>query len=385
MSIDRRATRAIIHLENIEHNLNCIKKLTGDNKKICIAVKADAYGHGAVEISKKALKWGVDFLAVATVPEALILREARITAPIILFSIALDDEIPQIVKYGLTPFVAGSNYVKRIQNEAINQKKEINLHIKIDTGMGRIGVEPQNAPVLAKLISESENINLEGVCTHFPVSDSLDQENINFTKNQIRIFKDAVATIKAEGINPGILHTANSGAIIAHRDAHFDMVRPGICLYGYYPDQKMDKTVADFKPVMEFVSMISFIKKVKKGTTVSYGRTWTAPSDTWIATVSAGYADGYNRLLSSKAEVLIKGRRYPVVGRICMDQFMVDLGPKTDIKLHDNIVLFGPNNKAPDAAEIGGITGTIPYEVTCNINNRVPRDYVNKKTKIHSL
>ena len=194
-------------------------------------------------------------------------------------------------------------------------------------------------------------------------------------EKQIKLFTDTVEAIKTRGIDPGILHTANSGAIIAHPDAHFDMVRPGICLYGYYPDQRMDKSAADFKPVMELVSKIAFIKKVKKGTTISYGRTWTAPNDTWIGSVPAGYADGYNRLLSSKSEVLIKGKKYPVAGRVCMDQFMIDLGPDTDLELHDNIVLFGPNDGALDAAEIGALTGTIPYEVTCDINKRVPRDY----------
>ncbi len=375
MSTNRRATRVTIHLKNINHNLNCIKTLIGDNKKICVAVKADAYGHGAVNVSKRALEWGVDFLAVATVPEAIFLREAGISAPIILFSIALNAEIQQIVKYDLTPFVADSDYVKIIRNEAINQNKNINLHIKIDTGMGRIGVEPHKTAALAKLITESENIKLEGVCTHFPVSDSSVQEDIRFTENQIKLFKETVNTIKAEGIDPGILHTANSGAIIAHPDAHFDMVRPGICLYGYYPDQKMDKTTADFKPVMEFKSKIVFLKKVTKGTSISYGRTWVAPEDTWIGTIPVGYADGYNRLLSSRAFVLIQGKRYPVAGRVCMDQFMVNLGPETDVNVFDDVILFGPAPEAPDASEIGEITGTIPYEVTCNINKRVPRDY----------
>jgi len=375
MCENKRATRAIIHLENISHNLDCIKKLTVGSKKICVAVKADAYGHGAVEVSRKALDWGVDFLAVATVPEALILRDAGIRAPIILFSIALDNEIKQIVKYELTPFVADSTYISKIQKEALSQNKNVNLHLKIDTGMGRIGVTPDNAPDLAAEITNLSNLHLEGVCTHFPVSDSPESDDIEFTEKQIRLFSETVSAIKARGINPGICHTANSGAIISHKSAHFDMVRPGICLYGYYPDQRMDKSAADFRPVMEFVSKIAFIKKVKKGTTISYGRTWTAPEDTWIGSIPAGYADGYNRLLSSKGKVLIRGKSYPVAGRVCMDQFMVDLGPDCELELFEDVVLFGPNKGAPDAAGIGEIAGTIPYEVTCNINKRVPRDY----------
>ena len=376
---NKRATRAIIHLENIVHNLNCIKELTGDDKKICVAVKGDAYGHGAVEISRKALEWGVDFLAVATVPEAIILRKAKIKAPIILFSIATDEEINQIVDFELTPFVTDSEYVRKINKKAVETGKKVNVHIKIDTGMGRIGSTPEETPSLAEEIVKLSNLHLEGVCTHFPVSDSPEPDDISFTKNQIRLFSETVEAIKARGIEPGICHTANSGAIIAHKDSHFDMVRPGICLYGYYPDQRMDKSAADFKPVMEFVSKIVFIKKVPKGTSISYGRTWTAPKETYIGSIPAGYADGYNRLLSSKSQVLIKGVKYPVTGRICMDQFMVDLGPEGKIELFEDVVLFGPDNGAPDAADIGELTGTIPYEVTCNINKRVPRDYVDIK------
>ncbi|MBB6482438.1 alanine racemase [Spirochaeta isovalerica] len=376
MNENRRATRARIYLKNIDHNLDCIRKLIGPERKICTAVKADAYGHGAVEVSKRALEWGVDFLAVATVSEAIILREAGIEAPIILFSIAMDREIEQIVSYNLTPFVADPVYTNRIHEEAVRQKKTINVHLKIDTGMGRIGVQPDEAVDLAGTIVRSAGMRLEGVCTHFPVSDSPEREDIDFTREQIRIFNQAVESIRKRGIDPGIVHAANSGAIIAHPDAHFDMVRPGICLYGYYPDQRMDKSPADFKPVMELISRPAFIKKVKRGTSISYGRTWKAPADTWIASLPAGYADGYNRLLSSKAEVSIGGKRFPVAGRVCMDQFMIDLGPETDITVNVEVILFGPGQGSPDAAEIGGMTGTIPYEVTCAINKRVPRDYV---------
>ncbi len=372
---NKRATRAAIHLENITHNLNCIKQLTGGNKKICVAVKADAYGHGAIEVSRKALHWGVDFLAVATVPEAIILRKGGIKAPIILFSFAIDEEISQIVDYQLTPFVGDEFYIEKLNKEAIKQNKEINVHIKIDTGMGRIGITPQKTPELAEYIIESKGLKLEGVCTHFPVSDSPDTEDILFTEKQIKVFRESVEAIKEKGINPGIIHAANSGAIIAHKSAHFDMVRPGICLYGYYPDQRMEK-IADFKPVMELKSRIAFIKKVKKGTSISYGRTWIAKKDTNIGSIPAGYADGYNRLLSSKGEVLIKGKKYPVAGRVCMDQFMVDLGDNNDINLFDDVVLFGPNPGALTAGDIGELIDTIPYEVTCNINKRVPRDYV---------
>ncbi len=370
---DQRATRAIIHLDNLVHNLDCIRTLAG-KRKICAAVKADAYGHGAVNVSKKALEWGVDFLAVATVHEGAVLRHAGIEAPVILFSFPLEREIPDLVKYNLSPFVGSSSYLNSLNREAARQNRTIGVHLKIDTGMGRIGCLPEEAPELSLQIRECECLIQEGICTHFPVSDSTDDEDVAFTQRQIRIFRDAVEAVQASGIDPGIVHAANSGAIIAWPEAHFDMVRPGICLYGYYPDSRMEKRLC-FKPAMEFVSAVSFLKKVEKGTSISYGRTWYAPQDTWIATISAGYGDGYNRLLSSKGRVVIRGVSYPVAGRICMDQFMVDLGPETDVKLYDRAVLFGPELPAMNAEGMAELTGSIPYEITCNINKRVPREY----------
>jgi len=375
MNDNRRATRARIHLKNLDHNLNCIRTLVGPEKKICVAVKADAYGHGAVEVSRRALRWGVDFLAVATVPEAIILREAGIDAPLILFSIATEREIEQIVEYSLTPFVCDLTYAKKIEAEAARQKRTIQVHLKIDTGMGRIGAQPEKAADLAEVLSSLEYTKLQGVCTHFPVSDSPEKEDIDFTRMQIKIFTETIETIRERGVDTGIIHAANSGAIISHPDAHFDMVRPGICFYGYYPDRRMDKAKADFRPLMEFISRPAFIKKVKKGTSISYGRTWKAPEETWIASIPAGYADGYNRLLSSKARVEIRGKLYPVAGRVCMDQFMINLGSQSDVTTEDEVILFGPDGISPNASDIGEITGTIPYEVTCSINKRVPRDY----------
>jgi len=371
---DRRATRAVIHMNHLIHNLECIKNLTGGRKKICIAVKADAYGHGAVEVSKKALEWGVDFLAVATVREGILLREAGITAPVILFGFALKEEIPELIAGNLSPFVGSSSYVRNLNDEAARQGISLQVHLKVDTGMGRIGVVPAEAAELAKEITGCSHLNLQGVCTHLPVSDGTGKEDLEFTENQISLFARTVDSIRNAGIDPGIVHAANSGAIIAHPSAHFDMVRPGICLYGYYPDGEMQKT-EEFKPVMELVSKINFIKQVKKGTTISYGRTWTAEEDTWIGTVPAGYADGYNRLLSSKGKVLVNGTLRPVAGRVCMDQFMIDLGPEKGASLYDDVVLFGPQDDAPGADDIADTAGTISYEITCNINKRVPRDY----------
>ncbi len=375
--INRRATRAVINLDHVAHNLQFIKKLTGSDKKICVAVKADGYGHGAVEIARKCLDCGVSFLAVATVNEAVHLREAGINAPIILFSFAIKAEIPDLVQYGLSPFVGDPHYVSLLNAEAASQGRSIKVHLKIDTGMGRIGVSPENAVSLAKTIQQASHLTLEGCCTHFPVSDSTDEGDIAFTEYQIRLFSSVTQNIRKSGINPGILHAANSGAILSRKDSHFDMVRPGICLYGYYPDPGMRKNVK-FKPVMQLVSRVSFLKTIPKGTSVSYGRTWYAQDDTLIATIPVGYGDGFNRLLSNRGRVLIKGKSYPIVGRICMDQFMVDLGRTSDVSLNDEVIVFGYSEGAMSAENIAVHTGTIPYEVTCNINKRVPRDYLER-------
>lgn len=375
--INRRATRAVINLDHLAHNIQCIRELTGPDKKMCAAVKADGYGHGAVETAKKCLDCGADFLAVATVNEAVHLREAGINAPIILFSLAIKAEIPDLVQYGLTPFAGDADYVTILNNEAASQGRYIKVHMKIDTGMGRIGVSPENALQLARKITQASHLTLEGCCTHCPVSDSADEGDRAFTAYQIKLFSETIEHIRKNGINPGIVHAANSGAIISYKNAHFDMVRPGICLYGYYPDSRMDKSIA-FKPVMQLISRVAFIKTIKKGTSISYGRTWYAPRDTRIATVPVGYGDGFSRLLSNRGRVLIKGRSYPIVGRICMDQFMVDLGRGSDVANNDEVILFGYTNGAMTAEDIAGYTGTIPYEVTCNINQRVPRDFLER-------
>ena len=379
--INRRATRAVINLDHLAHNIECIRDLAGTDKKICAPVKADGYGHGAVKVSFKCLECGVDFLAVATVNEAVHLREAGINAPIILFSSAVKAEIPDLIQYGLTPFVGDPGYAELLNREASSQGRDIKVHLKIDTGMGRIGVRPENALSLARMLDGMSHLSLEGCCTHFPVSDSPDEGDKSFTAYQIKLFSDTVGFLKQNGIKTGLIHAANSGALISYPDAHFDMVRPGISLYGYYPDPRMKKIVP-FKPVMQMISRLSYIKNVRKGTSISYGRTWYAPGDTRIATIPVGYGDGFNRLLSNRGKVLIKGRTYPIVGRICMDQFMVDLGNSADIALNEEVIIFGYASDAMSAEDIAAITGTIPYEVTCNINKRVPRDFMERE--IHS-
>jgi len=376
---------AIIHLDRFKENINSVKTRIGKNRQICVPVKADAYGHGAVQIAKASLEIEESCcFGVAAASEGLALRKEGIKAPILLFSQPNPDEIEEIIKTELTPFVSDADFASILNEYAEKAKKEIPVHLKIDTGMGRIGCNVKEAQELARHIGKLPHLNLTGTATHLAVSDSKNRRDIEYTKKQISRFKKAVKMIREDGINPGVVHAANSGAVILHPAAWFDMVRPGILLYGYKAVQEYEapldqlKKLSRFKaltvePVMELRSSVVLIKKIKKGESVSYGRTWTAEKDTLIGVISVGYADGLPRLASGKWQVLIGGKFFPVVGRISMDQFCVNLGKTSEIKRWDEAVIFGSPDHDADA--LAKITGTIPYEITCNVSKRVPRVY----------
>jgi len=378
-------TRAIIHLDRFLGNLEAVKSRIGQNRRICVPVKANGYGHGALEIAKTSLQGGAFCLGVATVTEGTELRNGGIAAPILLFSQPHPVEIPEIFTSGLTPFVSDAWFADALNERAAAEKTKLPIHLKIDTGMGRIGCPAEEALSLARHIASCPGLELAGVATHFAVSDSADAGDIAYTRRQLATFTEAVNAIRDAGIDPGIVHAANSGAVILHKDTWLDMVRPGILLYGYKAVEENEvfgrDDAPDFpfepiqaRPVMELRSTVVLIKKVKKGETVSYGRTWTAPQDTDIAVLPAGYADGFPRLASGRWQAVIGGKTYPLAGRICMDQCCVDLGLNSDVKRWDEAVIFG--GSAPDAGTLAKTVGTIPYEITCNINKRVPRIYV---------
>ena len=374
-----RATRAVIHTRNLKHNLDSVRAITGDGVRICLAVKADAYGHGAEGISSAAQSFGVEYLAVAAISEAEILRESGITLPILLLGPALPDETEAAIDLGLEMVISTPGELDRLV--AAGKGRAIKLHLKVDTGMGRIGCRPEEAPDLARRITESPEVTMAGLCTHFPVSDSSRENDIEFTKRQIDLFNSTAESIRKSGISPGLLHAANSGALLNYPETHFDMVRPGIFAYGYMPggaDGLLSTLKPELKPlpVMSFESKLMHIKKVSAGTDISYGRTFTTDSERWIGTIPAGYADGYNRLLSNNGWVLIRGEKYPVAGTVCMDQLMVDLGPELKVELFDRAVLFGFEDGAATAEDLTDMTGTIPYELICAISKRVPRIFV---------
>lgn len=375
-----RPTKAIIHLDNLQHNIREVKKRLSNDVKICLAVKADAYGHGAIHSSVAAIRSGVTHLAVASVQEGIELRNAGIIAPIISLSIPNLDEARDIILNNIQPIVVDEEYIEHLNNVAFSLNKNACVHLKVDTGMARIGCNVDEATKLAKKIHEKSNLHLEGVATHFAVSDSFEPSDVSFTQKQISLFKKAIENIKHEGINIPLVHSSNSGATLFQKE-QFDMVRIGLLAYGYSPfddETQKEETIIDLKPVMELLTEVVFIKEVKKGDSISYGRTWVCSKDTYIATLPIGYADGLSRSLSSKLKVRIGNEFYPIVGRICMDQCMVDIGRKPKVKRWDEVCIFGPSNeiKNNSAKDVAKLAGTICYEITSNINKRVPRIYL---------
>ena len=378
-----RCTKATIYKDNLEYNLNQIRKYVKKDVKLCVAVKADGYGHNAVLTAQIAEKVGASFVAVATVEEGIELRDNGIKCGILLLSLCTPPEMPALFEYKITPLVFGRDYIKLIGDTAKREGyTDYTVHLAVDTGMGRIGCYPEEAGEQADFIKAC-GLTLGGMCTHFAVSDSLSPENIEFTKEQFAAFKAAVAGVKERGIEPGICSCGASAALLNDEDMQFDMVRPGIITYGYYPDEitkeYLEKTGRhfDIKPVLSLETKVVAIRRFPAGKSVSYGRTWTASEETDIAVLPIGYADGLLRRFSPGLEVTINGKNYPVRGRICMDQCMVDIGKDNpDVKVWDTAVIFGPEesgalNTAEDLARLGH---TISYEVLTALSKRVRRE-----------
>ncbi len=364
-----------IDLGAIKNNLTVIKESVGRDKKILLPVKADGYGHGAVQVSKIVEEFGfADILGVSSTAEGIELREAGIKLPILILGLILPckEAIKNILDYDLTQTVADISLAREISNEAGDRGEVKKLHLKIDTGMGRIGCRPEEAVDISKAISELDHVELEGVFSHFPVPDDPDS---SFTKNQIEKFKDIIIALEDIGIDVPLRHIANSAAVINYPDSIFNTIRPGIAVYGYRPAKDCNSNLK-LIPSMSFKSYIVFSKRVNKGTPLSYGLTYTTQNDTNIATIPVGYGDGYSRFLSNKGGVIIRDKTYPVVGRVCMDNILIDLGDD-EYPIGEEVVLFG--NEGITVETVADWIGTIPYEVTCAISKRVPRKYLKIK------
>lgn len=366
-----RPTWAEVDLSAIEYNFNQVKKKVGNKVKILVVIKADAYGHGAVSVANKLSRCKAVYFGVATFDEAIELRENKIDNPILLLSNLLPNKFEALIKYNIIPTIADSESAFALDRNLKQVKKKIPVHIKIDTGMGRIGVWHKYSIDFIKGLLKLEHLILEGIYTHFPSAD----EDAVFTRSQIQSFKNLVGYLESIGIYIPLRHAANSSAIMRYRDSYFNLVRPGLMIYGLYPDIK-SKRYIKLRPAMSFKTKITYLKEVTSGRSISYGRTYITKRKTKIATLPVGYADGYSRLLSNRADVIVKGVRCPVVGRICMDHTMIDV-TGIEANVGDEVVLIGRQNKSEiSAEEISHLCSTISYEVVCWVSKRVPRIYI---------
>ena len=367
-----RPTYAKVNLKAIKHNVAVIKQNVGKGRLFCAVVKADAYGHGAVMVSHAALEGGADWLAVALAEEARELRQSGITAPILVLGPSSKWQWEVASELGISMVAASQDCLSSALAAAQKSGKAQKIHLKVDTGMNRVGVRTgEELEELLDIIEREPLLELEGIMTHFACAD---EEDKAYTQMQAGRFAEFADIVKARGFSP-MFHASNSAASIDLPELAFDMIRVGISLYGCYPSGEVStKTV--LKPALSFHTHISFIKAVDKGDRISYGGTFTAPGQMHVATLPLGYADGFSRLLSNKGEVLIHGKRAKVLGRVCMDQILVDITEIEMAKLHDEAVIIGCQEKdCITATQVADMIGTINYEVLCNISKRVPRLY----------
>ncbi len=368
-----RPTQAYVDTQALKDNLTAIRSLLAPHVKCMAIIKADAYGHGMVPAAHAALEAGADYLGVAIIEEGALLRQAGIRAPILVLGGLLPEQTDEAVEHDLDLTVFSESILRALAQSAEKLRKTCGVHIKIDTGMNRIGIkDPAVFDALLDIFEQSPSLQFKGIYTHFATSEIEDK---TFTLEQAERLKAYARTARARGFSP-IVHAANSGAILDLPQLHFDMVRAGICLYGYDPAPKTTRTIA-LKPVMTWKTQIVHIKELQIGDTVSYGRTFTAKQPMRIATLPVGYGDGYKRCLSNKASVLIRGRRAPIIGTVCMDQVMCDVTHIKDASIGDPVVLLGTQgSERIDADDLAAWAGTISYEILLSISPRVPRIYV---------
>ena len=366
-----RPTWADIDLEAIKHNVRQLTQVVSP-ATLCAVVKADGYGHGAVPVARAAVSAGASWLAVALVEEGIVLREAGINEPILLLSEPRPREMVQVAEYDHSPTVYSGEGIAAAAAAATQVDKEIPVHLKIDTGMRRVGAEPELALTLAKAISEKSSLSLDGLWTHCAVADIPSDP---FTTKQLESFDRVVEEIRVEGIGSNVQHAANSALAINSPEGRYNLVRCGLAIYGLSPLEKPN-TALDLRPAMKVRSEVSYVKTIEAGESVSYGLSWTADQKTRIATVPMGYADGLRRDAGHRGgQVLIGGKRHPIVGNVTMDQFLVDCG-EDHVTSGDEVVVLG--SQGPEqisAAEWAELFETITYEIICGIESRIPRRY----------
>lgn len=366
-----RPTRVEVDLNVLAENFRKIKSKTG-NSLIMPILKANAYGHGLIRVAQLMQELKADYLGVAVLEEGILLRKNGITIPILVLGGVWGNQIPLFIKYDLSITASSVGKLNQIEEIAAQMKKRARVHLKIDTGMERIGIHYYSADKLLEASLTCKHVDVIGVYSHFANSDSKD---FSFSKTQLERFLDTVSFYEKRSIPSPIKHIANSGAILQIPEATLDLVRPGILLYGVYPSQDVKKSIS-VRPALSWKSLIVYFKVIKGGSTVSYGMKWKAEHDVRAVTVPLGYGDGYMRSMSHKAEVLICGKRYPAVGTISMDQIVVNIEQDSAYN-GDEVILIGSDGEnSITVEELAEWAGTIPYEILTNINTRVPRVYL---------
>lgn len=385
-----KRTWAEINLDNLEYNYRVIRGRADKNAMLCCVIKADGYGHGAVQVAKLYEKLGADWFCVSNIEEALELRNNGISLPILILGYTPAECAEILSRNNISQACYNIEYAESLSDYSVKQNVTVNIHLKLDTGMSRIGLMCQSfdrdmvSIDIAEKICRLPNLYPQGVFTHFAVSDEA-EEGRSFTMQQFECFMFAVNELEKRGIKFDIRHCANSGAIIDYPMTHLDMVRAGIILYGLYPSEKLKGRI-DLKPAMELKSVVSLVKNVFEGSTVSYGRTYTVHKPVQkTATVPAGYADGFIRKNAEKGYVNINGRKAKILGRICMDQFIVDADNIENIKIGDTVTLFGCSENTPSADDIAKWNDTINYEVVCLISKRVARVYLRNGREVETV
>lgn len=366
--------QAVINLDNIRHNVSAMKSLVDDNKKMLAVIKADAYGHGAVEVGR-ALDDMADYYAVAFLDEGIELRNAGIDKPILILGYTDPSDYMDLMRWDIRPAMYDVDEAQQLSDDAVSMGKRAKIHIKVDTGMGRIGFTCDDAGVNnIEKIWKMPGIEIEGIFTHYAKADEYDKTAANGQLEKFRWINDRLAGI---GIHIPVRHISNSAGIMEMDNSDFDMVRSGIVTYGLYPSEEVDKGIADLRPAMSLTSKVIFVKDVKAGTGIGYGWSYIADHDIKVATVSAGYADGYPRAQSNKGRVIIHGQYAPIIGRVCMDQFMVDVSHIDGVKVRDDVILIGRDgDKEISVEEVAEPANSFNYELVCNIGRRVPRVYI---------
>lgn len=383
-----KRTWADISLDNLQHNYRQLRSRLPSGCRFLGVVKADAYGHGAVPVSRYLTELGAEYLAVSNIEEAVQLRQGGIRGPILILGYTPERYAEQLARLGLRQEIHSLEYARLLNTQLAGTGRRIRVHLKLDTGMSRLGFFSYSCERTVdelKEISQMEHLVIEGIFTHFPVADSIDGADANFTHTQFERFTAMLTTLKGVGIEPQIRHCCNSGASIQYPEYALDMIRPGIATYGVLPSPDL-RGMIDLKPVMQLRSTIFQIRDFDPLITVSYGRTYTTLDPTKIAVVGIGYADGLSRSFSGNISFLLHGKRVPQIGRICMDMCMVDISRVPEAKVGDVVTIFGTDGE--DSIAVDDMTArlrTVPYELLCSINKRIPRIYLDGENETEIL